>query len=253
MRGLSVPDLVCRHAPSPLTPESRSAAHTRCFTDHAGFVQSDGLATPIGVTRLIGFAYATARAFASRGFLGQITPTPRPVGYMANGSFHGELLSVHKTRPVSLTHRRITKKRQEGILVFYACHPRYPRLILFRFRTESSRSGRSVGSQQKPSGRQIPAGRHSCPYLHRAFVWGTASTLKSWAHWGRGWENGLKKRTNFVSPFHRSGPGWTSPIEFCFHSAGTRASADGEETKAHHSSVVALQRVRSASATRQGP
>ena len=63
----------------------------------------------------------------------------------------------------------------------------------------------------------------------------------------------FQKRTDFVSPFHRSGPRWTSPSEFCFHWAGTRASADGEETKAHHSSVVALQRVRSASATRQGP
>jgi hypothetical protein len=144
LRGLSVPDLVCRHAPSPLTPESRSAAHTRCFTDHAGFVQSDGLATPIGVTRLIGFAYATARAFASRGFLGQITPTPRPVGYMANGSFHGELLSVHKTRPVSLTHRMNTDKTKEEILL---SDPRFSAPSAVEFSFDSARKHpRSVGN-----------------------------------------------------------------------------------------------------------
>ena len=53
VRGLSVPDLVCRHAPSPSTPGSWTIAYTRCFTVHAGFVHSDGLATPTGVTRLI--------------------------------------------------------------------------------------------------------------------------------------------------------------------------------------------------------
>jgi len=29
--------------------------------------------------------------------VGRIAPAPRSVGYMANGSFHGELLSIHKT------------------------------------------------------------------------------------------------------------------------------------------------------------
>src|SRR5579864_1343196 len=32
MRGLSVPEVVCRHAPSPLTPESPTVASTRFFT-----------------------------------------------------------------------------------------------------------------------------------------------------------------------------------------------------------------------------
>ena len=71
----------------------------------SGFIQSDGLATLNGVTRLIRFACATAHAFAFRGFARRITPVTRPVRYMANGSFHGELLSVHKTKTVSLTHR----------------------------------------------------------------------------------------------------------------------------------------------------
>lgn len=51
--GLSVPDLVCRHAPSPSTPRSRTIARTRCFIVRAGLALSDGLATPIGVTRLV--------------------------------------------------------------------------------------------------------------------------------------------------------------------------------------------------------
>jgi hypothetical protein len=54
----------------------------------------------------LGSLIATARTFAFRGFVCRIAPAQRPVGYMANGSFHDELLSVHKTKPVSLTHRR---------------------------------------------------------------------------------------------------------------------------------------------------
>ena len=53
-----------------------------------------------------GSLIAAAHAFAFRGFACRIAPTPRPVGYMANGSFHGGLLSFHETRSVSLTHRR---------------------------------------------------------------------------------------------------------------------------------------------------
>jgi hypothetical protein len=51
--GLSVPDLVCRHAPSPSTPESRTVASTRFFTVRAGFTTSDGMATLTSLTRLI--------------------------------------------------------------------------------------------------------------------------------------------------------------------------------------------------------
>jgi hypothetical protein len=40
-----------------------------------------------------------------QGFVRRIAPSRRPVGYMANGSFQGKLLSAHETKPVSLTHR----------------------------------------------------------------------------------------------------------------------------------------------------
>jgi hypothetical protein len=53
LRGLSVPEFVFRHAPSLSTPESRTAAHTRCFTVRAGLALSEGLATLTGVTRLL--------------------------------------------------------------------------------------------------------------------------------------------------------------------------------------------------------
>ena len=66
-----------------------------------------------------GSLIAAARAFAFRGFVRRITPSKRPVGYMANGSFQGELLSVHETRTVSLTHRitRMPRMRKR------AAHP----------------------------------------------------------------------------------------------------------------------------------
>ena len=91
------------------------AAWIRCFTIDTGFINSDRLAAPIGVTRLNrGSLIATAHTFAFRGFAYQIAPIPRPVGYLANGSFQGELLSVHKTKPVSLTHRRSQRQSGEG-------------------------------------------------------------------------------------------------------------------------------------------
>jgi hypothetical protein len=89
-----------------LTPESRSAALTRCFTDRAGFNLSDGLAALILRNEArSGSLIATARAFASRGFAAWIAPAPRPLGYMANGPFQGKLLSVYETKLVSLTHQ----------------------------------------------------------------------------------------------------------------------------------------------------
>ena len=115
--GLSVPGLIVRHAPPLLTPGSRPAACTRCFTGRAGFVQSDGLAAPTGVTRLVRVRLPLRLAPSPRrGFARRVAPIERPVGYMANGSFHGELLSVHETRLVSLTHRisRMTRMGRDG-------------------------------------------------------------------------------------------------------------------------------------------
>jgi len=64
-RGLSVPDFVFRHAPSPLTPESPAAARTRCLAADAGLVLSDGLATLAWCNEAeLGSLSATARAFA---------------------------------------------------------------------------------------------------------------------------------------------------------------------------------------------
>ncbi len=60
----------------------------------------------IGVTRLL-WVHLTLRPTSSpyRGFAAKDCSPQRPVGYMANGSFHDELLSVHKTQMVSLTHQ----------------------------------------------------------------------------------------------------------------------------------------------------
>jgi len=50
------------------------------------------------VTRLIWVRLSLRLAPSpSRGFAGRITPNPRPLGYMANGSFQGRLLSVYET------------------------------------------------------------------------------------------------------------------------------------------------------------
>jgi len=46
-----VPRRICRHPPSPFTPESPIAAHAHCFAVGAGFTQSGGLATLTLVTR----------------------------------------------------------------------------------------------------------------------------------------------------------------------------------------------------------
>ena len=61
----------------------------------------------IGVSRLI-WVRLSLRLTSSpdRGFAAKDYSRRRPAGYMANGSFHDELLSVHKTQMVSLTHQR---------------------------------------------------------------------------------------------------------------------------------------------------
>ena len=107
VRGLSVPGLIVRHAPFPLTPESQTTALTRCFIVRAGFVLSDGLATPISVTRLIWlrFRYGS-RLRGLKCFAGHRYRRPRPSRYMSNGRLHGGLLSFHEIKPVSLTHQR---------------------------------------------------------------------------------------------------------------------------------------------------
>jgi len=51
---------------------------------------------------------------------GRSLRTPRPAGYLANGSFQGKLLRSRKTRPVSPTHRRHergTRRRRRGTAV----------------------------------------------------------------------------------------------------------------------------------------
>src|SRR5580698_11591909 len=87
MRGLSVPDLVFRHAPSSSTPGSPMVALNRFFTTGAGFVNFDRFATPISVTRLIQvrFRYGSRLRLTTWGFVRQIAPPARPVCHMVNG------------------------------------------------------------------------------------------------------------------------------------------------------------------------
>jgi hypothetical protein len=79
----------------------------------------------------LGSLNATARAIAFRGFARQIAPPTRPVGYMANGSFQGKLLSVYETKSVSLTHRMNADKfKQINSAYFFLirANQRNPRL-----------------------------------------------------------------------------------------------------------------------------
>ena len=116
VRGLSVPGFVFWHAPSPLTPESRTTASTRCLVVRAGLALSDGLAALTGVTRLIRVRLTLRLAPSpSRGFACQIAPATRPRDYMANGSFQGKLLSVYETKQVSLTHQRARRRRERWV------------------------------------------------------------------------------------------------------------------------------------------
>ena len=65
---LSVPICPFRHVPSPLTPESPSAAFIRCFTDGAGFVYLDCLATLDECNEAdLGSLSVTAHVFANPG------------------------------------------------------------------------------------------------------------------------------------------------------------------------------------------
>ena len=109
MRGLSVPDLVFRHAPSSSTPGSRPVALTRFFSGRAGFVTFDRLATP------------DWRNEAHTGSLSlRLAPSPNNLGLRMSdcsnhtpSRLHGQRVITKansfqfaRTRSVSLTHRR---------------------------------------------------------------------------------------------------------------------------------------------------
>jgi hypothetical protein len=89
--GLSGSPRVFRYPLSPTTPESRAAAHARCFTVHAGFALYGRLAAlrffsrgrdhPSGGAR---FTRVTADSFDFRGFVTAGRPVQRPVACMAN-------------------------------------------------------------------------------------------------------------------------------------------------------------------------
>ena len=106
-RGLSVPGPVCRHAPSPSTPESRPAAHTRCLTGRAGLAHFDGLAAPTGVTRLIRvrLSLRLAPSPSEASCRGSLPQHARSATWQTG---HSKVNSFQFTRhrPVSLTHRR---------------------------------------------------------------------------------------------------------------------------------------------------
>jgi hypothetical protein len=75
-----------------------------------GFILSGSLAALNLVSRgQIEFACATAHVFAPIGLHTARLPVGMPGSYMANGSFHGDLLSDHETTIVSLTHRQDAK------------------------------------------------------------------------------------------------------------------------------------------------
>jgi hypothetical protein len=86
----TAPDLsgsrrVCRYPPSPTTPESRTAAHARCFAVRAGFTHYGRLAALRFISRgRIEFTCVTADNFDFRGFTATGRPVQCPVAYTAN-------------------------------------------------------------------------------------------------------------------------------------------------------------------------
>ena len=98
-RASQVSRFICRHAPSPLTPESLTAAHIRSFTVSTRLRHFRQLGhSHLCVTRLkrVRLRYGSRLRLPDASCC-RITPTPRPVGYMSSGSLHGGLLSFHKT------------------------------------------------------------------------------------------------------------------------------------------------------------
>ena len=74
----------------------------------------------------LGSLIVTAHIFAKPGLRRRDCSRQRPVDYMANGSFHDELLSVHKTQTVSLTHRiTLISRINDGFSCFETARRRY--------------------------------------------------------------------------------------------------------------------------------
>jgi len=94
------------HTPATEASPPLRRLRLRRFIVRAGLVLSDGLAAPIRVTRLLWVRLRYGSHLGLPGLRVSDRSGPRPAGYMANGSFHGELLSIHKTKSVSLTHQR---------------------------------------------------------------------------------------------------------------------------------------------------
>lgn len=91
-----VPDFIFRHAPSPLTPGSRTTAHTRCFIVRDGLVLFDGLAAPTWCNEAeLGSLIATARAFAAEAFA-SVTGASR-VGSLQSHARPATWLTGHST------------------------------------------------------------------------------------------------------------------------------------------------------------
>ena len=81
-----VPRPICRGALSPLTPESPAGALVQDFPADTGFIQSGGLATPIGVTRPIRVYLRYGSPLRSnQASAVEITLHPRWSSYMYSG------------------------------------------------------------------------------------------------------------------------------------------------------------------------
>jgi len=130
-KGLSVPIVLFRHAPPLLTPESPSTAHTRCFMNGCRLRHLRKLGRsrcritrPNRVRLRCGSCLRLAQGFTPHGY-----PTACLWGYMVNRSFHGELLSDHKTTIVLLTHRMNTN----GHSFSFTTRARRTRCLITRF------------------------------------------------------------------------------------------------------------------------
>jgi len=95
-----VPRPTFPHAPSSIAPGASVGAHTRCFPTDGRLPPSCRLGhNPICLTRPKQVRFTTAHAFVVRGFGARITPSHRPIDYMANGLLPWQLPFKLQGRP----------------------------------------------------------------------------------------------------------------------------------------------------------
>jgi len=96
-RASQVPRPICQHAPSPITPESPTAAYVRCFTAGTGLHLSwtDGHSHKYNEAEMDSLALRLAPS-PHEASPDRVTPSRARSATCQTDNLQGELLSVHK-------------------------------------------------------------------------------------------------------------------------------------------------------------